>query len=299
MMTRIADAVEGIGHSFDRPAILDDGRRTATDRPGVAGEPCLHTYDLLAEAVDLLAAELRAAGVRSGDRVAVYIHFGYPALLAALAVDYAGAVAVPLDIREECARTEQKLRVAGAHWVLGHTGDGHIVEDVVGVDDSPMTTVAEDYTLVAMPSPAACSEPAAGFAFCTPDGSRCHVVDAAVLTDTARTVARQWNISADDTVALDTELGEFEAFLAATATLISGATLCLTRRAEHGRHAGLATMLVHGPTAAERSADAPGAALSGHWSAAAPESAGHELRQLRFAARPQNFADSGQIRRCG
>ncbi|MEV6276099.1 AMP-binding protein [Nocardia sp. NPDC051832] len=291
MMTRIAQAVEGIGDSFDRVAILDDD--------------CAHTYDLLAEAVELLADELRAAGVRPGERVAVYIHFGHAALLAALAVNYAGAVAIPLDTRETCARTERKLRIAGAHWVLGHTGDDHIVEDVVGLDDPPMTAVAGDYTLVGLPGPTARPGATAGFAFCTPEGSRCRVVDAAVLTATAQTVAGQWGIGADDTVALGPELGEFEAFLAAAATLVSGATLSLTRPPDGTGEWGAASVLVHadldGPPSdgGGPARDRLGTALFGRWSSPPPESAGHEVRELRFPARPQSSAHSGQVRRCG
>ncbi|WP_194814375.1 AMP-binding protein [Nocardia sp. XZ_19_385] len=289
MMTRIAQAVEGIGNSFDRIAVLDDG--------------CAHTYDLLAEAVEVLAAELLAAGVRPGERVAVYIRFGYRSLLAALAVNYAGAVAIPLDIRETCTLTERKLRVADAHWALGHVADNHIVEDVVGVDDPPMSTVAGDYTLVGLANSAARSEPPAGFVFCSPEGSLCRVVDAGALTATARTVAGQWGIGADDTVGLGLELGAFETFLAAVATLISGATLSLTDRAEEG---GAASVLVHAdfyaqtlPEGAGRTCDGLSVALFGRRTSALLESAGNEVRELRFPTRSQGRADSGQIRRWG
>ncbi|MEV0246186.1 AMP-binding protein [Nocardia sp. NPDC050712] len=280
MMTRIAQAVEGIGHSFDRTAILD--------------EDCLHTYDLLAEGVELLAEELVAAGLRGGDRVAVYIHFGYAGLLAALAVNYAGAVAIPLDIRETCAVTERKLRVAGAHWVLGHVTDDHIVEEIAGREDPLTVSVAEAYTLIGLPSAAARS--GAGFAFCTPEGFACRAVDTEVLADTARTVARQWDIDADDTVALGPDLGEFEAFLAASAALVSGATLCL---AEAGEQWDSASVLVQ----AERGSDTPPPGdrpvVARLGRVPARESAGYEVRESRLPARPQRFADTPQIRRCG
>ncbi|MEU8898048.1 AMP-binding protein [Nocardia sp. NPDC048505] len=288
MITRIAQAVEGFTDSFDRAAILDDD--------------CLHTYDLLAEAVELLAGELRAAGVRGGDRVSIYMRFGYPALLAALAVNYAGAVAIPLDIRETCALTERKLRVAGAHWVLGHLGDDHIVEDVAGLEDPPMVSVAGEYTLLGLPGPAGRAEAAAGFAFCTPEGSGCRAVDTAVLADTAQAMARQWGIGADDTVALGSELGEFEGFLAATATLVSGATLCLPGRTESAEHWHTASVLVHADIvdgAAPPPPEGPRVEpLFGRWSAESG-SARDEIRELRFPTRPQGRAERGQVRRCG
>ncbi|MFC9896303.1 AMP-binding protein [Nocardia sp. NPDC127579] len=280
MMTWIARAAEGTADAHDRPAII------ALD--------CLHTYGLLAEAVELFAEELRAAGVGVGDRVAVYIHFGYEALLAVLAVNYLGAVVIPLDIREPTADTERALRSAGARRVLGHSADDHIVEEIAGPGDRAARSVAGDYTLIELSDAGPRSEQPAGFVFCAPGGAACRVVETTVLADSGAALAGQWGLDTGDTVAPGPELGVFEAFAAATATLLAGATLCLD-----GQWSSASVLVRADRTANEPPPDRLGAARFGRWAADAAGSADGEVRQLRFPARTQGLADSGRIRRCG
>lgn len=84
------------------------------------------TYDELAAAVRRKAAELRAAGVRPGDRVGVRIPSGTASLyVAILAVLEAGAAYVPVDVDDPDARARLVFSEAGVEIVLA--ADGEIV----------------------------------------------------------------------------------------------------------------------------------------------------------------------------
>lgn len=55
------------------------------------------TYGALDEITNRLAQTLRAAGVRRGDRVGIYVHKSLASVIAVFAISKAGAAYVPLD----------------------------------------------------------------------------------------------------------------------------------------------------------------------------------------------------------
>ena len=76
------------------------------------------TYDELARGASGLAARLRDAGVRRGDRVGLYMERSAGTVAAILAIVEAGGAYVPLDTSDPIGRTVDVLTDAGAQVVL-------------------------------------------------------------------------------------------------------------------------------------------------------------------------------------
>ncbi len=79
--------------------ILERGRMQHPDKVAIVGEQVSRTYGELADRVDRLAGALGAAGVRSGNRVAVLAANDPAVVEVSLAASVIGAVAVPLNPR--------------------------------------------------------------------------------------------------------------------------------------------------------------------------------------------------------
>jgi amino acid adenylation domain-containing protein len=93
-------------------ALFAERARRHPERPAVRGGDGVWTYGDLAAAVDRLASRLRAAGVRRGDRVAVWAHRSAPVAWAVLGTLRAGAVFVMLDPAYPPSRLVEILRLA-------------------------------------------------------------------------------------------------------------------------------------------------------------------------------------------
>jgi long-chain acyl-CoA synthetase len=78
------------------------------------------TYAQVAERIERLAANLAAHGVGAGDRVALLLGNGAPFLIALLACARLGAIAVPLNIREQ---------PPGLAWMLVQSGSRLLIFD--------------------------------------------------------------------------------------------------------------------------------------------------------------------------
>ncbi len=104
------------------PALwLQRTARLYPDRPAVAhGTACVATYREFADAAARTAAWLRARGLASGDRVALYLRNAPPYLFALWGAWWAGLVAVPMN---------ERLHGREAGWILGHSGAKLVVVD--------------------------------------------------------------------------------------------------------------------------------------------------------------------------
>jgi len=89
------------------------------------------TYAQLAEMVDAAARSLMTAGVRAGDRVAVWAPNCWEWVVAALGIHTAGAVMVPVNTRYKGAEADWLLRKSGA--VALFTVSGFLGHDYVNM----------------------------------------------------------------------------------------------------------------------------------------------------------------------
>ncbi|MFC6011279.1 AMP-binding protein [Nocardia lasii] len=204
------------------------------DRVAVLDGDCLHDYATLWEAVGLFAAELDAAGVRAGQRVAVYIGSGYESLLTLLAVEHLGAVAVPLDIFGPVEHAVRTLHATGADHLIGHVGDGDLVEELAEdpvATGASVVTVADDYTLIRLwrSQRVAPSHREGGFAFCLPGSAGAMTVGSTTLAAAAGELCADLPITAEDVVAVTAPLTERAAITAVLAAVRAGACLSLRR----------------------------------------------------------------------
>lgn len=206
------------------------------DRAAVLDGDCLHDYATLSEAVGLFAAELGAAGIRPGQRAGIYIGSGYESLLAMLAVEHLGAIAVPLDIFEPAEHTLRTVRATRVDHLIGHIGDGHLVDELA---DDPATsgaiavTVADDYTLIRLWHPRADPAPGGpgGFAFCLSGGAAALTVGSAGLAAAAAELRADLAMTAEDVVAVTAPLTTRAAVTTVLAAVQAGACLSLRRYA--------------------------------------------------------------------
>ncbi|WP_228789652.1 AMP-binding protein [Nocardia puris] len=205
------------------------------DRLAVVDGDCMHDYASLWEAVQLFAAELAEAGVFPGQRAAVYVGSGFEALLALLSVEYLGATAMPLDIYDSPEDTERALAQAGADHIIGHIGDGHLVEELVGdisATGVSVLAVAGDYTLVRRRRASARPGGRGGFVFGLSGGVGAITVDGAALTAAAEELGAAVSITADDVVAVSGTLTGRAVVTVVLAALSRGA--CLSLRGHRG-----------------------------------------------------------------
>jgi long-chain acyl-CoA synthetase len=116
----------------ERPASASDLLRDAASRKPdgeaiVCGGERL-TYRELETAVGRCAAGLRAAGIATGDRVAILLGNGVPFPVVLFAVLRIGAIAVPLSLREQ---------TQGLGYMLAHSGARLLVYDADLADRLP------------------------------------------------------------------------------------------------------------------------------------------------------------------
>lgn len=106
-----------LGALFDAAAQRDPAA-TAVTRCALDGGSRSLTYGELADAKDELASDLRAAGVRPGERVAVAVPRSLEQVVALVAVVTAGGAYVPLDLAYPDGRLEYILADAAPQVVL-------------------------------------------------------------------------------------------------------------------------------------------------------------------------------------
>ncbi|MEV4490018.1 amino acid adenylation domain-containing protein [Micromonospora coxensis] len=123
------------GTVLDR--FLDQARRTP-QAPAVCVDGGEWSYGELAEHSRRVASRLRAAGVRPGGVVGVFLPRGPMLIAALLGVWRAGAAYVPLDPRYTTGRTAQALHDSGAACVLV---DARSAAQVPAESDTPVVRV--------------------------------------------------------------------------------------------------------------------------------------------------------------
>ncbi|GLW34743.1 non-ribosomal peptide synthetase [Actinoplanes regularis] len=116
---------------------LDRARRSP-QAPAVSWDGGEWSYAELAEQSRRVAARLRAAGVRPGGVVGVFLPRGAMLIAALLGVWRAGAAYVPLDPRYAAGRTAQALQDSGAACVLV---DARSAEQMPAESDTPVVRV--------------------------------------------------------------------------------------------------------------------------------------------------------------
>ncbi|RGA06681.1 non-ribosomal peptide synthetase [Microbispora triticiradicis] len=129
-----------VPYASDRPlhALVEERAARTPDRIAVLtadGGPPL-TYRDLDERADRVARRLRAAGVGTGDRVAVLLERGPAMLVAILGVLKAGGAYVPVDPGHPRERIEFLLADCGAVVVLAAPGTTGLPAPVLRVDDA-------------------------------------------------------------------------------------------------------------------------------------------------------------------
>lgn len=96
------------------------------------------SYAQLREIVRRTAAGLAGIGVRKGDHVAVWLPNGPDALRAWFAINYLGAVCVPINLAYRGAILEHALALSDVRAIIAHSG---LCERLAGIDTARVETV--------------------------------------------------------------------------------------------------------------------------------------------------------------
>jgi acyl-CoA synthetase (AMP-forming)/AMP-acid ligase II len=110
--------------------ILHDTRQRTPDKIALWFDDKSWTYGELDDATDRIAAALGAAGVRSGDRVALFLLNCPELVFSYFACFKLGAVAVPLNYRYRQAEAQYALEHSGATTLIAHPA---LAGEVVGL----------------------------------------------------------------------------------------------------------------------------------------------------------------------
>lgn len=128
----------GIKCFSDRPADLNTMVRQTIDRnpdgEALVCDDLRLTYHQLDDQVEAVAAGLAGLGLAKGDRVALLLANGPEFLIVLLAILRIGAIAVPINVREQTPGLKHILNDCGA-MVLFH--DAAIAEKLPSTDDLP------------------------------------------------------------------------------------------------------------------------------------------------------------------
>ncbi|MFJ1458226.1 AMP-binding protein [Nocardia sp. N2S4-5] len=115
---------------IDVPRTLLDVAARAAGRAAVIDAVGEHSFEEFGSAVRTLVANLRAAGVRPGDAVAVMLPRDRRVLHAPFAVGYAGATCVHVDPATPADRLAYMLETAGARVVLADASRADVVAEI-------------------------------------------------------------------------------------------------------------------------------------------------------------------------
>lgn len=129
--------------------ILKQTRARTPDRPALWFGPRSWTYAALDDATDRIAAGLAAAGVRAGDRVALFMPNCPELVLGYFACFKLGAITVPLNYRYRQAEARYALEHSGSTALLAHPS---LVEEVAPLPLAAMG-VTRCYLAGGEPSP--------------------------------------------------------------------------------------------------------------------------------------------------
>ncbi|NBV79895.1 MAG: ATP-dependent acyl-CoA ligase, partial [Verrucomicrobia bacterium] len=100
------------------------------------------TYAECLAATRAVAAALRERGVRKGDRVFAWLSSGKPMVLSWFAINYLGAVYVPLNTAYKGAVLEHVVNAAAGEVMIAHPG---LADRLQGLDLKRLRTVITDF----------------------------------------------------------------------------------------------------------------------------------------------------------
>ena len=120
-------------------SFLEDAARDAPDRASLRQGPQQLSYAEARGRALALAADLRSAGVREGDRVGCLMHNHLEHLIAYFGVAAAGAVLVSLNTRLTDGEQRDILQRSGARWLVHD--DAHALR--AGVLEQELLTVPD------------------------------------------------------------------------------------------------------------------------------------------------------------
>lgn len=102
-------------------ALLEDAERRTPNAEAVICNGERLTYSTLKRRVDALATSLTQEGIRSGDRIALFLRNSSAFIVGLLAAARVGAVAVPLNVREQGPEVLHVLNDCAAKGVIYHS----------------------------------------------------------------------------------------------------------------------------------------------------------------------------------
>lgn len=137
-------------------SFLEDAARDAPDRASLRQGPQQLSYAQARGRALALAADLRSAGVREGDRVGCLMHNHLEHLIAYFGVAAAGAVLVSLNTRLTDGEQRDILQHSGARWLVHD--DAHARR--AGVLEQELLTVPDRLEPAAQPHLLDADEPA-------------------------------------------------------------------------------------------------------------------------------------------
>ena len=118
--------------SFNLAVILTESARRAPDRPVAVFDGGQLTYRQLDQASDRVAANLAAAGIKPGDRVALQLPNIPQFLISYFGILKAGAVVVPLNVLLRAPEIAYHISDSGALVLI--TWEGVLAEAVKGAE---------------------------------------------------------------------------------------------------------------------------------------------------------------------
>ncbi|TYL55866.1 AMP-binding protein [Nocardioides sp. BGMRC 2183] len=116
------------------PALLAQAVSRFPDRPALVDGAVRLSYSELAVAVDRVARAFLAAGVRPGDRVALWLPNRHEFVLALLGAQHVGAAMVPLNTRYRGREAHQILQRSGARALV--VAEGFLGNDYLAMLES-------------------------------------------------------------------------------------------------------------------------------------------------------------------
>ncbi|MDP9034975.1 MAG: amino acid adenylation domain-containing protein [Myxococcota bacterium] len=215
-------------------ALFEERARSTPEAVAVVDGARRLTYGELNEAVDVLGAHLRARGVGSGVRVAVYLERGADAVVAFLAVLKARGTYVPVDSSYPQGRVSAILSCAAPRAIVTRTALASMVQEGPGSAGPPCVLLVDDLV------PGAIAEGATSGASVLPEdvayafftsGSTGQpkgvVVDHRAFANYARAAVDAYGVRADDRVLQAASIGFDLSLEELVITLTAGATLVI------------------------------------------------------------------------
>ena len=120
--------------------LVESARRFA-DKAAVICDGVTHTFGQIDRASDCLASELQEAGVRRGDRVAVFLENSAELVVSVFGISKAGAVFVILNPTTKARKLSYILNDCGVRAIVSHPSLGRVVAQVLPEVPSLQTVI--------------------------------------------------------------------------------------------------------------------------------------------------------------